>query len=195
MARPRRFDEAALLEAATELFWTHGYDGTSVEEVSAATGVGNGSIYAAYGSKRGLFLALFERYCEGRAEFVRSAVQAPGSAAAAVRGYFAAVIADCAAQPARRGCLMLNGIAQLGGRMPEVLDIARRSTERMEEGVAARLRAAAPAAEEAEITALAAHIVLVSQGLIQLSRLNAPAARLQAIADTSCAALPAYCAA
>ncbi|MFB4296554.1 TetR/AcrR family transcriptional regulator [Actinomadura sp. NTSP31] len=209
MARPRRFDEAALLDAATELFWSKGFDDTSVEDVSAATGVGNGSIYAAYGSKQGLFLALFERYCEGRADFVRAAVRRPGSAASAVSGYFEAVIADCAAQPGRRGCLMINSMAQLGTRMPEVVAITRRATERMESGVAARIRAAvtgsaADAAEidseidteiDVEIDALAAHIVLVSQGLIQLSRLGVPTERLHAIARTSCANLPPYCAA
>lgn len=197
MARPRRFDESALLDTATELFWSRGFDDTSVEDVSAATGVGNGSIYAAYGSKQGLFLALFERYCERRADFVCAAVERPGSVASAVSGYFEAVITDCAAQPGRRGCLMINSMAHLGTRMPEVVAIARRATERMESGVAARIRSAVTgsAADDAEIEALAAHIVLVSQGLIQLSRLGVPAERLRAIARTSCTNLPPYCAA
>ncbi|MBD2891664.1 TetR/AcrR family transcriptional regulator [Actinomadura nitritigenes] len=197
MARPRRFDEPALLDAATDLFWSNGFDRTSVDDVSAATGVGNGSIYAAYGSKKGLFLRLFERYCEQRAEFVCEAVKAPGSVASAVSAYFEAVIADCAAQPGRRGCLMINSMAQLGTRVPEVVAITRRTTERMESGVAARIRAAAsrPGPADEEIEVLAAHIVLVSQGLIQLSRQGVSAERLRAIAETSRAGLPSYCAA
>ncbi|MGW4770625.1 TetR/AcrR family transcriptional regulator [Nocardia sp. NPDC004278] len=192
MGRSRRFDESDLLDAATELFWAHGFDSTSIDDVSAVTGVGNGSIYAAYGSKKGLFLAAFERYCERRAQFVREVIRsAPGSARSAVRTLLRAVIDDCASQPNRRGCLMLNSIAQLGTRMPEVVAISTRCTDAMEDGVAARLRPAVLlGGAERDLSALSANIVVVAQGLIQLSRLDIPAARLRDIADVSCDALP-----
>ncbi|WP_051187627.1 TetR/AcrR family transcriptional regulator [Nocardia tenerifensis] len=194
MGRPRQFDESGLLDAATELFWSRGFDDTSVEDISRVTGVGNGSVYAAYGSKQGLFLAAFERYCERRARFVRTVVgSAPGSARAAVRALFQAVIDDCAAQPDRRGCLMLNSIAQLSGRMPEVAGIGARTTADMERGVADRLRPAARLAgeiDEAALSAQSANIVVVAQGLIQLSRLGVGRGRLAEIADVSSQALP-----
>lgn len=196
MGRPRQFDTSNLLDAATELFWSRGFDDTSVEDVSRATGVGNGSIYSAYGNKRGLFLAAFERYCERRGRFVRDAVRsAPGSTRAAVRALFAAVIDDCTARPDRRGCLMINSIAQLGGRIPEVVTIGARTTAAMEEGVAERLRQAARhadgAVDEALISAHSANIVVVAQGLIQLSRLGIDRDRLFEIAEISSEALPA----
>ncbi|WP_280498003.1 TetR/AcrR family transcriptional regulator [Nocardia asiatica] len=194
MGRPRQFDESNLLDAATELFWSKGFDGTSVEDVSLATGIGNGSIYAAYGSKRGLFLAAFERYCEGRARLVREAVGATGgSARSAVRALYQAIIEDCAAHPDRRGCLMINSIAHLGTRIPEVAAIGARTTTAMEQGVAERLRPAMREAgddDEAALSALSATVVVVAQGLIQLSRLGTPAQRLHEIADVSSAALP-----
>lgn len=187
MGRPRQFDEPRLLEAATELFWSRGFDDTSVGDVSAATGVGNGSIYAAYGSKRGLFLAAFEQYCDRRARFVRDAVvAAPGSARDAVRTLLRAVIDDCAGQPDRRGCLMLNSIAQLGRRMPEVVAIGSRTTAAMEAGVAEGL-ATRPGTDidPATLSAHCAGVVVMAQGLIQLSRLGTPAERLREIADTA----------
>ncbi|MEU2039686.1 TetR/AcrR family transcriptional regulator [Nocardia niwae] len=194
MGRPRQFDESNLLDAATELFWSKGFDSTSVEDVSLATGVGNGSIYAAYGSKRGLFLAAFERYCERRARLVREAIgSAGGSARSAVRALYQAIIEDCAAQPDRRGCLMINSIAQLATRIPEVTTIGTRTTTDMERGVADRLRPAmhdAGACDEATLSAVSANVVVVAQGLIQLSRLGFPPQRLQEIADVSSAALP-----
>lgn len=194
MGRPRRFDESNLLDAATELFWSRGFDSTSVEDVSLATGVGNGSIYAAYGSKRGLFLAAFERYCERRARLVREAIgSAGGSARCAVRALYQAIIEDCAAQPDRRGCLMINSIAQLGTRISEVATIGRRTTTEMERGVADRLRPAMHDAgddDEAVLSAVSANVVLVAQGLIQLSRQGFSAQRLHEIADVSSAALP-----
>lgn len=193
MGRARRFDETNLLAVATELFWSNGYDNTSVEDVSAATGVGNGSIYAAYGNKKGLFLAAFDRYCEARAHFVRTTIEsAPGTARTAVRTLLKAIVDDCAAQPHRRGCLMINSVAQLATRIPEVAATAARTTAAMESAVAARLRTTAPDLTEAELSALSANIVLVSQGLIQLSRLNTPRARLADTAEVTCAGLPAW---
>jgi AcrR family transcriptional regulator len=196
MGRPRQFDESSLLDAAIELFWTKGFDTTSVEDVSHATGVGNGSIYTAYGNKRGLFLAAFERYCAARARFVCETVEfAPGSARTAIRALCRAVIADCAGRPDRRGCLMINSIGQLATRIPEVTAIAARTTTDMENGVAERLRTAMRAAgpvDETELAALSAGIIVVAQGLIQLSRLNVDTERLDRIAEASHAMLPAW---
>lgn len=190
MARPRQFNEADLLDAATELFWSKGFDSTSVEDVSQATGVGNGSIYGAFGSKRGLFLAAFERYCERRARFIRDTVLgAPGSARTAVRVLLQAVVDDCAAYPDRRGCLMINSIAQLGVRIPEVAAIGTRTTTAMEHAVAERLRRT-PGSDGADLSAISGNIIVVAQGLIQLSRLGTPSERLRDIADVSCTALP-----
>ncbi|MRH87715.1 TetR family transcriptional regulator [Nocardia sp. SYP-A9097] len=193
MGRARRFDESNLLDAATELFWSNGYDSTSVEDVSAATGVGNGSIYAAYGSKQGLFLAAFERYCEARAQFVRATTEsAPGTARSAIRALLRAIIEDCATQPHRRGCLMINSVAHLASRIPEVATIASRTTTAMESGVATRLHPAAHTVTTAEVSALSANIILVSQGLIQLSRLHTSPTRLTEIAEITCAGLPSW---
>jgi len=193
MGRTRQFDEAVLIDAAIDLFWSKGFDGTSVEEISGVSGVGNGSIYAAYGSKMGLFLTVFQRYCQRRAEFVRETVDAaPGPPRAAMAAFFEAVIADCAAYPDHRGCLMINSIAQLGHRVPEVVEISSDSTMRMEAHIAHRIRTSAKKVDEQELSALAAHIVMVSQGLIQLSRLGTPRGRLREIAHISTAGLPAH---
>lgn len=185
MAGVRKFDEQTLLDGALELFWSQGYDQTSVQDVTEATGVSNGSIYAAYGTKEGLFLAVFRRYCDQRAAFVEDVVStAGGSARDVVSTYFEAIIADCASQPDRRGCLMINSIAQLAHRIPEVVTIAERSTRRMEDSVTARL-AADPGSgprDDARLSLLGAHIVMVSQGLIQLSRLGTTRERLRELA-------------
>jgi AcrR family transcriptional regulator len=185
-----------LLDGAQELFWSQGFDHTSLEQVTAATGVGNGSIYAAYGTKLNLFLEVFRRYCDQRAEFVDEVVSsASGSEVEAVQAFFEAIIADCAAQPGRRGCLMINSIAQLGDRVPEVVSIARQSTQRMENSIAARIgtgdRGDFAHLDPAQIALLSAHIVLVSQGFIQLSRLGVSRERLRKIAEVSSRALAA----
>lgn len=61
MARPREFVEALAIDSAARVFCRHGYTATSIEQLVEATGVHRGSLYAAFGSKRGLFLRVLER--------------------------------------------------------------------------------------------------------------------------------------
>ena len=56
MGRPRSFDEASAVAAATTVFCERGYDGTSVDDLVRALGIHRGSLYQAFGSKRGLWL-------------------------------------------------------------------------------------------------------------------------------------------
>ena len=62
MARPREFDEDAVLDAVMDTFWHYGYEATSAQDLVQATGLGRGSLYAAYTSKDGLFEQAMLRY-------------------------------------------------------------------------------------------------------------------------------------
>lgn len=55
MARPRTFDEQAVVRLAAELFAAQGFNGTSIDDLVTATGLMRGSLYKAFGSKRNLF--------------------------------------------------------------------------------------------------------------------------------------------
>jgi AcrR family transcriptional regulator len=59
--RPRSFDPDEALGRATERFRTHGFAGTSLDDLSAATGLARPSLAAAFGDKRALYLAAIER--------------------------------------------------------------------------------------------------------------------------------------
>lgn len=180
MARTRSFDEDVLLDAAIELFWVTGFGGSSLGDLSRVTGVTNGSLYQAFGSKREVFLAAFRRYCGRRVAFIDGVFETgfadPASAAAA---YIDAVVADCCSYPDRRGCLLVNTISELGAD-PEIRTIAAQTIAAMEESVAVGLRRAAGVGVDVDrVRTVATHLVALSQGLIQLSRTGESSAALR----------------
>src|SRR5512138_3569574 len=60
--RPRSFDRDAALDAAVKVFWSRGYEGASLAELTEAMGINPPSLYAAFGDKEGLFLEAAARY-------------------------------------------------------------------------------------------------------------------------------------
>jgi TetR/AcrR family transcriptional repressor of nem operon len=53
--RPRRFDEADVVANAVTAFWSHGYEGTPLDDLDPATGVDRATIYTSFGGKAGLY--------------------------------------------------------------------------------------------------------------------------------------------
>lgn len=162
-----------MLDAAIELFWVRGYRATSLSDLSSATGVANGSLYQAWGSKWELFLAAFRRYCARRVDLVSEAVAGEhADAAAAAADFFDAIIADCRAYPDRRGCLMINTMAELGAS-PEIAHISNAAVTRMDRVVAEGLASASGLdSRHPEVVASACHLVAVSQAVIQFTRVG-----------------------
>ena len=62
--RPREFEPDAALARAMDVFWKDGFAATSLDELSAATGLNRPSLYGAFGDKRGLYLQAYQRYRE-----------------------------------------------------------------------------------------------------------------------------------
>ena len=116
MARPRTFDEDDVIAAAREEFWNRGYAATSVDDLTAATGLGKGSLYGAFGDKHSLYLRALDDYIASSLEGVRAILRDPrygayDRLARHIRGQTKAVAAD----NDRRGCLMAKSAAELAG--------------------------------------------------------------------------------
>ena len=65
MARPREFDEGAVLDAAVLCFWNRGYEATSVKDLVEKTGITAASLYNAFGDKRAIYEKALDHYVQG----------------------------------------------------------------------------------------------------------------------------------
>src|SRR5213079_973698 len=77
--RPRSFDETGALENATQVFWSKGYDGVTIDDLVAGMGVGRPSLYAVFGDKRTLFLRVLRAYAEKKGALAAEAIFSPQS--------------------------------------------------------------------------------------------------------------------
>jgi TetR/AcrR family transcriptional repressor of nem operon len=121
MARPRTFDEQEVVAAARDEFWERGYAATSVDDLTAATGLGKGSLYGAFGDKHSLYLRALDDYISSSLDDVRASLRKPSMSAyerlaGHIRGQTKALVAD----RSRRGCLMAKSAAELGATDGEV---------------------------------------------------------------------------
>jgi AcrR family transcriptional regulator len=73
--RPLAFDQDKALDQALHLFWAHGYEGTSMAELTEALGINKPSIYAAFGNKETLFRKALTKYLNGPVAYVTAALQ------------------------------------------------------------------------------------------------------------------------
>jgi TetR/AcrR family transcriptional repressor of nem operon len=122
-----------------EEFWSHGYASTSPAQLAEATGVGKGSLYNAFGSKRHLFDLALARYGQLGAELAGEFLSRPGTTKECIGAYLRETVDSDIDQPVRRGCLAVNTAAELGGHDPGITRTLRAIEERITGVLAARI--------------------------------------------------------
>ncbi len=194
MARPRKFDEDAVLEAARDQFWSTGYAGTSMDAVAEATGLGKGSLYGAFGGKQQMFLRILDAYCARATDEVASRLTGPDDGAyARLCAHIRAAAAGIAADRQHRGCLLAKGAAELSEHDPAVTATSRRTLERLAALLAEDIRAAQRHGDldpTADADRLAALVLAVLRGLEALGKAGIDADRLEGVAETAITLLP-----
>jgi AcrR family transcriptional regulator len=111
--RPRGFNYDETLDRAMHVFWRKGFEGASLNDLTAAMGIKPASLYQAFGNKRTLFEKALARYLAGPVAFVHDALNEP--TAFAVAGRILRRTAEFLTEGrSRRGCLTIQA-ALAGG--------------------------------------------------------------------------------
>lgn len=187
MARPRKFDEQTVVAAARRQFNETGFHGTSVDDLSRATGLSKGSLYGAFGDKEALFQRVFDDYCSAAAADVAARVDGPQEEALdRIRDWLTFSEAD--PDPERVGCLLAKGTAELAwendavaerslATFESLLDSCRRLVE--------QAQAAGDVDPDADAALLAGSVVATHRGLEAMAKAGVDIATLNQVARTA----------
>ena len=109
MARPREFDTEKVLASLRDVFWEHGYEGTSYADIMAATELKKGSLYAAFGDKRALYhqaLAYYDK--ENVSDAIAMLSDETVSGEARIAALMQSLVDAAETKTGRWGCLLCN---------------------------------------------------------------------------------------
>ena len=105
--RPRSFDEAKALEKATQVFWSKGYDGVTIDDLVAGMGVGRPSLYSIFGDKRTLFLRVLKAYAETKGALAAQALVSPRTLRDSLAAFLRHVVETATEEGCAPGCLLV----------------------------------------------------------------------------------------
>lgn len=110
--RPRAFDRDKALQVALQLFWQHGYEGTSISDLTRAMGITAPSLYAAFGSKERLYMESAGLYQTTHGDFMVRALQEEPTARKSIARMLLGAAGSYTRPDFPRGCLISNGAVQ-----------------------------------------------------------------------------------
>lgn len=192
MGRKREFSEEEVADAAIEIFMSKGYRATSIQDVVAATDIGPGSLYAAFGSKSGLFRAALDRY-DSTSPVLRVVERAD---TAPPRETIVSLLEDIAeGRPSARrprGCLITNSAAELAGSDAAMAARVKRSLRRLEDALCRLIERGQHSGEFGSTRPareLARYLVAVIQGLQVMTKVEADRDAMHAVVRTALSVL------
>ncbi len=115
MARPSKFNREQAVEFAMNAFWKEGYEANSVKALSEKLGITRSSFYNAFGDRERLFDEALALYMRGSPDKALKEVDPGKSIKSLFSETFRAICKVRAADPEARGCLVVNGVAELCG--------------------------------------------------------------------------------
>jgi TetR/AcrR family transcriptional regulator, copper-responsive repressor len=183
--RPRSFNTDEVLGQVRNTFWRYGYAGTSMDQLSAATGLHKPSLYGAFGDKKRLYLAALDNYlAEVRVQFAE---------AFTVPDLFDSLYAmsewsidKFVRSDEGSGCFMMSTAMPEAAEDPEISRVVREAMESLERAMVRRFEKAIDEGQigpQADPHALAMIMVANHYELAARARAGYSRAELRTLAD------------
>ncbi len=167
------------------LFWEHGYEATSLNDLTTALSVTPSSIYTAFGDKKGLFMAAVQRYASGP-DNAEAIIQRAATAHEAALGLLRAAALGFTGKSTPRGCLLASSAISCSAMAQDVKAALADMRNAIEVSLCDKIKrsikeGSLPAG--ADPVALAAHTMAVIQGMSTLARDGAKRASLLKVVE------------
>ena len=184
--RPREFCVDDALAKALRVFWSKGYEGTSLTDLTEAIGITRPSLYAAFGNKESLFRKALDLYEREKLEYVGRALAQPTARCVAEVLLRGAVDNACSSEEPH-GCLGVITSVACGAESQSIRDevlergkVAKRALiERFE-----RARAEGDLPANVDIESLTNLLYAVVQGICIQAGSGATRDELEKVVDT-----------
>ena len=194
MPRQPEYDREAVISHATAVFWERGYTRTSVTDLVDATGLKPGSLYAAFGNKKGLFLEVVDCYNTDFVNKLKDLRDADGPVTVRIRAMLDGMIDDTVDGGDHRGCLSVNALLEMSQHDAEIAASLDRHADRIRRAFMDLIKDAQAAGEisaDRDAGALAGFVMNNVWGMRVLCRGNPSRRSLAAIVDGVMLALEA----
>lgn len=185
MGRHREFNVDDVLDGAMGVFWRDGYAGAAIGDICEVTGLNPGSVYGAFGNKRGLFLAVIHHYLEQVNQPGIDILESNASGLGGIRAYFEHIVEGIVHNNRRWGCLGTNAFMELKESDDEVARIFKTHFSHL-----AKVFETALERDGVENAAIwAQHLLCVAQGLNVLAKTDPDISILNAVVETTTLAI------
>lgn len=113
MPKVELFDRNEVMKKATNLFWIKGYEATSLNDLTQELGIGKGSFYNSFGSKRKLFDSCLSLYREGGISVIEQVLNSESDPILGIKNFLDFQAENLLLDPFSKGCLLANTSAEL----------------------------------------------------------------------------------
>jgi len=121
MPRTQEFDRSEVLDKALNVFWSDGYEASSISKLLSVMDLNRGSLYLAFRDKSTLFKEVLGQYFQGclTALFIPTLVEIDDPALA-LREFFYRGFLYSDVESSFKGCLLFNTVSELSNTNPEI---------------------------------------------------------------------------
>ena len=189
--RPREFDTEQALAAALAVFWTKGYEGASMADLTEAMGITKPSLYAAFGNKEALFTKALDLYEREKLAYVGEGLKA--ATARGVAEHFLRGALDMHTGEQCRGCLTVIGASACGDEAEGIREQVVERSAKARQALQARFEQAQADGElpdHLDPAGLTAFLTAMLQGMSVQAGAGASRAELEQLVQTCLSTWP-----
>lgn len=133
MPREGRLDQSQIIDKASDIFAAKGFGGTSMEEISKATGIETRKLYDIFGSKTGLFKQALLRFERNQQQLADDELEAHDDPVGAIAFVIDTIVAQSSTPGSRKGNLVVATALELQSHDADIREIARSAVSKLEQ--------------------------------------------------------------